>query len=45
MIAALLIAAWSFVILKLRKSALLKGIRARLMKPGYPRGEENKVEQ
>ncbi len=45
MIAALLIAAWSFIVLKLRKSALLKGIRTRLMKSEYLRKDENKVEQ
>jgi len=43
MIAALLIAAWSFMMLRLRKSALLKGIMTRLMKSEYP--QNNKVEQ
>jgi len=45
MIAALLVAAWSFIVLKLRKSGLLKGIVARLMKVEHRQKEENKVEQ
>ncbi|PSL21496.1 hypothetical protein [Chitinophaga ginsengisoli] len=45
MIAALLIAVWSFIVLKVRKSTLLKAIMARLMKSEYPQGEKMKVEQ